>query len=184
MMKSTALLLAILTTAACGKKQDDAAPSAKPTTGAPAPAAEPAAAAPAPAPSGDVDLAPGGATWNGWAVKAPAESKVQDNGADGISINTGKLGFEMTQGDLHISDAKSGAQFGAESAKGTIKFTIDKPDELAYVTETPAGDGKIKGYGASWYVKVDGKRFGCSAIVDDEAQLAQIKSICGSVHKK
>jgi hypothetical protein len=181
-MLFSSLLLAILSTAACGKKQDDAAPSAKPTAAAAAPAGE---SAPAPAAAtGDVDLAPGGDAWKGWQIKAPAESKVTDNGAGGISVNTGKLGFEMTQGDLNISDAKNGAKFGAESAKGTITFTVDKPDELAYTTETPVGDGKVKGYGASWYVKADGKRIGCSALVDDEAQLATIKSICGSVHKK
>ncbi|MEO8549683.1 MAG: hypothetical protein ABI678_06910 [Kofleriaceae bacterium] len=179
----TSILLAFLATAACGKKQDDAAPSAKPTAAAP-PAAEAPKAAEAPAVSGDIDLAPGGDAWKGWQIKAPAETKVSDNGAGGISVNTGKLGFEMTQGDLHISDVKSGAKFGTESAKGTITFTTDTKDELAYTTETPIGDGKVKGYGAAWYVKVDGKRIGCTALLDEEVQLATVKSICGSVHKK
>ncbi|HVK83299.1 MAG TPA: hypothetical protein VM513_04280 [Kofleriaceae bacterium] len=191
-MKNFAVIVVALSFAftACGKKSEDKKESAPAPSGAPAEAkpvdpkpAEPAAAAPAAA-AGEVDLAPGGDAWKGLAIKGPADSKVSDNGAGGVGIVLGNISFEITPGKPDIKTIKDGIKFGLETSKGTITYSIDKPDEIAYVTETPMGDGKVKGYGFAHPVTVDGKTFACSTTVDTEEQAATAKAACDSLHKK
>ena len=147
-MKNFAVIVVALSFAftACGKKSEDKKESAPAPSGAPAEAkpvdpkpAEPAAAAPAAA-AGEVDLAPGGDAWKGLAIKGPADSKVSDNGAGGVGIVLGNISFEITPGKPDIRTIKDGIKFGLETSKGTITYSIDKPDEIAYVTETPMGE--------------------------------------------
>ncbi|MFT3699277.1 MAG: hypothetical protein QM831_39380 [Kofleriaceae bacterium] len=178
------VVLIALFASACGNKKTDDKPAAKAVETAPAAAP---AAAPAPAPAADanvdVDLAPGGDKWKGFSIKAPAGTTVADNGAGGVSITTPKLGFEMTH-ELHIKDMKDGVKSGLELSKGTVTYAVDKPDEIAYETETPAGDGKVKGYGFAYYVTAGGAKVGCSGMVDSPDQVAQIKGWCNSLAKK
>jgi hypothetical protein len=180
------VLISSLSLVACKKKESttEAPPAGKAVTdnAAPAAAGEPAKAAPAA--SSEVDLSPGGAAWKGWTIKAPAETKVSDNGAGGISVLMGNFGFEMTQGDLEIKTRKDGIASGLEFSKGKVTYQVDKPDELAYTTETPAGDGTIKGYGFAMYVTSGGTKIGCSAMLDEEAQVAAAKAACASATKK
>jgi hypothetical protein len=183
------LLFTALSITACSKSESAKSEPAKSEPAkadtAPAKAAEPAApaAAPAAAATSDVDLAPGGDKFKGWAIKAPAGTTVTDNGAGGASIVMGDLRFEMPQGDLYLKDVKDGNKSGAELSKAKFTYTVDKPDALEWTSETPAGEGTIKGYGFSYYVDAKAK-IGCTSIVDDEKQVAAIKAVCNSLHKK
>ncbi len=192
---SIALFATLAALTACKKAADkSAAPAPKPTeptgpsaTGnAPAPAPAPTPE-PTPAPAaatGDLDLTPGGAAWAGYAIKAPAGSLVSDNGAGGVSVQAKSFGVEISP-ELHVKDMKAGATFGAETGKGKITFTIDKADEIAYMTEIPGADGaSFKGYGFGMTVNVAGKKIACSGLVDSEEAVALAKAACNSITKK
>jgi hypothetical protein len=176
------VLLSSLSFVACKKSASTGeAPPANKVAGdkateAPTEAAKPAAAAA----SSEVDLSPGGAAWKGWTIKAPADTKVADNGAGGISVTMGSFGFEMTQGDLDIKTRKAGLEY----SKGKVTYQVDKPDELAYTTETPAGDGTIKGHGFAMYVTSGGAKIGCTGMLDEDAQVTAAKAACASAAKK
>ncbi len=109
---------------------------------------------------------------------------VSDNGAGGASVLCKSFGFEINP-ELHAKELKDGAKFGAESGKGKITFTVDKADEIAYMTETPGAEGaSFKGYGFGITVNVAGKKLGCTGMLDSEEQVAQAKAACNSLTKK
>ena len=180
------IALASLSATACSKKDGGSGGNEAPKSTEAMKTAEPAAA---PAPSAAatesvVDLSPGGEKWKGWAIKGPADAKVTDNGAGGVGIVFGSFSFEMTQGDLEIALSKDGLKSGLEFSKGKATFTVDKPDAIEYTTETPMeGGAPIKGYGFKYMVNAEAK-IGCSALLDDEKQIAAAKAGCNSLHKK
>lgn len=185
---SIALFATLAAFTACKKSDNKAAkPASKPAeTAAPAATGNAPAPAPAPAPAAaaDLDLTPGGAAWAGYSIKAPEGCTVSDNGAGGAAVVCKSFGFELNP-ELHAKELKDGAKFGAEAGKGKITFTVDKADEIAYMTETPGAAGaSFKGYGFGITVAAAGKKFGCTSMLDSEEQVAQAKAACNSLSKK
>lgn len=172
----TMVLSSLALTAGCSKKSDE--PAAKATESASdKPAAKPADKA-------AVDLSPAGAAWAGFSVQGPSGAQVNEDGAGGVNVTFSTYGISLSQ-ELNLPTYKDGLKFGAETTKGKLVYSVDKPDRIEFTTETTAETGAVlKGYGFAYYVEAGGKKIGCSATVDSEQQANAAKAVCNSIAKK
>jgi hypothetical protein len=130
-----------------------------------------------------IDMSVAGPAWAGFSIAAPPGTTitVAVDGPEVITVVTPTFALELAQ-FKGIRSTKAGVQRGIEEANGKVTFTVDSPDELAFVVETRGHDGKgEKGYGFSIDMQRGEQTYGCTALLDSEAQVAQAKAICNSL---
>lgn len=187
-IRSVIILVASLSFSACGGSNpadQKAPPATKPAAAPAAPETTPEPPPAAPAAS-VVDLGAAGAAWAGFTVKAPADTKIADNGAGGAVIMAKDFQFDLSTEPFDAKLTKDGLQFGLELSKGKVTYTVDKADELAWTTERPNADGApMKFFGFALGVSAGDKKASCSAsLFDSEEQVKVAREVCASLTKK
>jgi hypothetical protein len=180
--------------AACSKDSAPAAAgSAASVPSAPAsiaPAAPPAAPAPAAtAAMVEIDLGSADPAWKDWVVTGPKDAKVLADGVHGARVAAnGMDAFDVAfgQGKPSLKDTKAGLQAGAKAGSMKLTFTTDTADKLEWTTEVGATATKTFNFVIGY--KASGKDVFCQTNsgmgVSSEAMLAQLKTACGTLHKK
>lgn len=133
--------------------------------------------------SGRIDMSDAGLSWTGFSIAAPEGTTITAalDGPEVVVVTTPAFSFELHQ-FKGIQATKEGLQHGAEEATGKVTFTIDTPDELAFMVETLGPDGKgEKGYGYSIGMQIGKQTYGCTALLASEAHVVQAKAICNSL---
>lgn len=207
-----ALTVSLLVATACGDAKPHPAPGARASTAVPAagptaPTAASAAdrgatAASAPpsvgaAPSAArnvgedglalLELEPAGEAWVGVTARAPAGATVSGDGSGGALVFLGPgrpVVLSATSGA--IADHRVGATAASGAIEGTIVFSTDTPQEIAYEQRGTDRDGRpLRTWGFATTVQLGRAKVVCAhATARDERELAAARGVCSSLARR
>lgn len=159
-------------------------------TAVPAPSVDAAPTAPR-SPGDDgfglLDLGPAGEAWVGMIARAPAGATVSGDGSGGalVFLGPGRT-VVLSASSGAIADHRLGATTASRVIEGTIAFSTDTPQEIAYEQRGTDRDGQpLRTWGFATTVQLGRAKVVCAhATARDERELAAARAVCSSLARR